>query len=245
SIAGGGPGVGPGDSGVRIDARGDLVLGGVGDAGRVTQINNGTPFTAKGVAQDGEGYSWFSLWTPSTAIDLFSAGGNLTPSTAWSDDRASGNQASSGGRFVMPSQLRAVAASGNLYMGNSAQGATDSGTNTLARPATGLLLAPSPVDAHFTRRTPGQLELLAADSIYAGAYAVTASGADPTALPSPFNPGFAGVSGVTEYGDMYTHNVNQNAQAPSVLFASREAGATPQRYPLFTLTPPTASGYAM
>ena len=245
SIAGGGPVVVPGDSGVRIDARGDLVLGGVGDAGRVTQINNGTPFTAKGVAQDGEGYSWFSLWTPSTAIDLFSAGGNLTPSTAWSDDRASGNQASSGGRFVMPSQLRAVAASGNLYMGNSAQGATDSGTNTLARPATGLLLAPSPVDAHFTRRTPGQLELLAADSIYAGAYAVTASGADPTALPSPFNPGFAGVSGVTEYGDMYTHNVNQNAQAPSVLFASREAGATPQRYPLFTLTPPTASGYAV
>jgi filamentous hemagglutinin family protein len=245
SIAGGGPVVVPGDSGVRIDARGDLVLGGVGDPGRVTQLNNGTPFTAKGVAQDGEGYSWFSLWTPSTAIDLFSAGGNLTPSTAWSDDRASGNQASSGGRFVMPSQLRAVAASGSLYVGNSAQGANDTGTNTLARPATGLLLAPSPVDAHFTRRTPGQLELLAADSIYAGGYTVTASGADPTALPSPFHPGFAGVSGVTEYGDMYTHNVNQDAQAPSLLFASRDAGATPQRYPLFTLTAPTASGYAV
>ncbi|MGX9785537.1 filamentous haemagglutinin family protein [Janthinobacterium lividum] len=247
SIAGGGPVVVPGDSGVRIDARGDLVLGGVGDAGRVTQLNNGTPFTAKGVAQDGEGYSWFSLWTPSTAIDLFSAGGNLTPSTAWSDDRASGNQASSGGRFVMPSQLRAVAASGSLYVGNSAQGARDmdTSTNAPARPATGLLLAPSPVDAHFTRRTPGQLELLAADSIYAGAYSVTASGADPTALPSPFNPGFAGVSGLTAYGDTYTHNVNQEAQAPSVLFASREAGASPQRYPLFTLTPPTASGYAV
>ncbi|MDN2700292.1 filamentous hemagglutinin family protein [Janthinobacterium sp. SUN073] len=244
SIGGGGPVLVPGDSGVRIDTRGDLVLGGVGDAGRVTQINNGTPFTAQGVAHDGEGYSWFSLWTPSTAIDLFSAGGNLTPSTAWMDDRASSNQASAGGRFVLPSQLRAVAASGSLYYGNSSLGGTD-GSSAPLRPAEGLLLAPSPVSPHFTRSTAGQLELLARDSIYAGGYAVTVSGADPTMLPSPFNPGFAGVSGVTDYGDIYTHNVNQNAQAPDLLFVSRNAGASPQRYPLFTMTPPTASGYAV
>ncbi len=244
SIGGGGPVLVPGDAGVRIDTRGDLVLGGVGDAGRVTQVNNGTPFTAQGVAHDGEGYSWFSLWTPSTAIDLFSAGGNLTPSTAWTDDRATSNQASAGGRFVLPSQLRAVAASGSLYYGNSSLGGMD-GSSAPVRPAEGLLLAPSPVSPHFTRSTPGQLELLASDSIYAGGYAVTASGADPTTLPSPFNPGFAGVSGVVVYGDMYTHNVSQNAQAPSVLFVSRDAGASPQRYPLFTFAPPTASGYAV
>ena len=245
SIAGGGPVVVPGDSGVRIDARGDLVLGGVGDATRASLVNNGTPFTAQGVAHDGEGYSWFSLWTPATSIDLFSAGGNLTPSTAWNNDYASGNQASAGGRFVMPAQLRAVAAGGNLYLGNSAQGQTETGNNTLARPATGMLLAPSPVDAHFTRTTPGQLELLAAGSLYAGGYSVTVSGADPTGLVSPFNPGFAGVSGITDYGDTYTHNVHQSAQAPTVLFNSRDAGLTPQRYPLFTLTPPTASGYVV
>ncbi|MEG1054408.1 MAG: filamentous hemagglutinin family protein, partial [Janthinobacterium sp.] len=64
-------------------------------------------------------------------------------------------------------------------------------------------------------------------------------------LPSPFNPGFAGVSGVTAYGDMYTHNVHQNAQAPDLLFVSRDAGGSPQRYPLFTFAPPTASGYAV
>ena len=244
SIGGGGPVLVPGDAGVRIDTRGDLVLGGVGDAGRVTQVNNGTPFTAQGVAHDGEGYSWFSLWTPSTAIDLFSAGGNLTPSTAWMDDRASTNQASAGGRFVLPSQLRAVAASGSLYYGNSSLGGKDP-TGVPLRPAAGLLLAPSPVSPHFTRSTPGQLELMASDSIYAGGYSVTASGADPTMLPSPFNPGFAGVSGVTAYGDMYTHNVHQNAQAPDLLFVSRDAGGSPQRYPLFTFAPPTASGYAV
>ena len=89
AIASGGPILVPGDSGVRIDARGDLVLGGTADAGRVKQLTNGSPFNYQGVERQGEGWSWFSLWTPATAIDLFSAGGNLTPTSAWiQSDRA-------------------------------------------------------------------------------------------------------------------------------------------------------------
>jgi filamentous hemagglutinin family protein len=54
AIAGGGPVLVPGDAGVRIDTRGDLVLGSVGDPGRVAQFNNGTPFVGEGVQRPGE-----------------------------------------------------------------------------------------------------------------------------------------------------------------------------------------------
>ena len=75
--------VAPGDGTVTIDTRGDLVLGGVANPGLVS-AQDLTPFTAalNGTVTNfaGGGYSWFSLWTNSTAMNLFSAGGNLTPS---------------------------------------------------------------------------------------------------------------------------------------------------------------------
>lgn len=51
--------------------------------------------------------TWFSLWTANTAIDLFSAGGNLTPImpvTPLNDSVV-----------TYPSQLSAVAANGSIY----------------------------------------------------------------------------------------------------------------------------------
>lgn len=244
AIAGGGPVLVPGDAGVRIDARGDVAIGGIADPGRVPQFHNGTPFTLNGVAHDGEGWSWFSLWTPSTAVDLFSAGGSLTPSMSATDGRTRANHSPTDGRFVVPSVLRAAAPNGSVYYGGSSSGAMDP-TENPARPIQspfGLILAPSPVGPQFTVQRTGALELLAGGSIYAGGYAVTQSGADPTALPSPFNPAFVGAVGTLWYGHDNAHNLNPLALAPSVLFYRGIDGE--QAYPLFSLTPPTASGYA-
>lgn len=244
SIAGGGPVLMPGDSGVRIDARGDLVIGGIGDPGRVMQLDNGTPFTANGVKQDGEGWSWFSLWTPATAVDLFSAGGNLTPSTAWTDSRDRTNASPTDGQFVIPSILRAVAASGSLYYGNAALGSVD-GSNQPVQSPLGLLLAPSPVGSQYTHTGAGQLELLAAGSIYASGYSITQSGADPTALPSPFNPGFSGSIGSTWFGQLKLSNISADALAASVFLEANVGADSAQRFPLFSFTPPTASANAV
>ncbi|SFQ74163.1 filamentous hemagglutinin family N-terminal domain-containing protein, partial [Variovorax sp. OK605] len=244
STAGGGPVLVPGDSGVRIDTRGDLVLGGVADAGRVAQPNNGVPFTANGVPMPADGYSWFSLWTPGSAIDLFSAGGNLTPSNSTTGDLPHANIQASDGRFLMPSVLRAVAASGSIYYGNSATGQLDSSNKPVQSPV-GVMLAPSPVGPQYAKAGVGQLELLAADSIYAGGYGVTQSGADPTALPNPFNAGFSGSMAPTWYGTQKLSNINPDALAPTVFLENLTLREGAQLYPLFSFTPPTASGYAV
>ena len=247
SIASGGPILVPGDSGVRIDARGDLVLGGTADAGRVKQLGNGSPFNYQGVERSGEGWSWFSLWTPATAIDLFSAGGNLTPTSSWINSTIGDNHAPTDARFVMPSVLRAVAASGSLYYGNASLGRLGEG-GRVDMPQNGVILAPSPVAPQFVKTGTGQLEMLAADSIHAAGYPITPSGADPRLLPNPFNPGFVGALDKVWYGLLPLHNVSANALAPGALkwFGSNSNGASDagqQLYPLFSMTPPTVSDY--
>ncbi|KQX90306.1 hypothetical protein ASD34_03305 [Variovorax sp. Root473] len=241
SIAGGGPLLVPGDAAVRIDSRGDLVLGSVADAGRVAQFNNGTPFVGEGVQRPGEGFSWFSLWTPASGIDLFSAGGNLAPSTAIVGERMRGDGQATDGRYMVPSMFRAVAASGSLYYGNSVTGAVD-GSNKAVQSPVGVMLAPSPVGPQFTHAGAGQLELMAGDSIYAGGYSFTQSGADPTGLPTPFNPGFSGSLERTWFGPRKLSNVSPEALAPSVFLDTFLPGEGYQRYPLFSLQAPTASG---
>ncbi|WP_339473253.1 filamentous hemagglutinin family protein [Pseudomonas fluorescens] len=213
----------PGDSGMRLSTRGDLVLGGAADPGRV-RLQNSTAFTdASGVGHAGGGLTSFSLWTDHTAIDLFSAGGNLTPSTqlAESDNLAAStsNTSPTDGRFVYPSILRAVAAQGSIYAGSSAAYGTGN-----VPPAEGysLLLAPS---------TSGQLELLAGDSIYAGGYAINQSGASPAAMTSPFAPSFNGF-------------VSNSAQRPLMTNNSVDGVATQRnsRYPLFAFGANSYSG---
>ncbi|WP_185545905.1 filamentous haemagglutinin family protein [Variovorax sp. KBW07] len=244
-IAGGGPVLVLGDSGLRMETRGDLVIGTVTDAGRVPQFNSGVPFTSNGTHFAGGGFGWFSLWTPSTAVDLFSAGGNLTPGMAWTDNRAMSDHVASGDRFIYPSVLRAAAANGSLYYGNAATGSFNK-AGLADKSSTGILLAPAPAGAQFARKGTPQLELLAGDSIYASGYAVTLSGVDPAMLPTPFNPGFVGMGEAVWYGPLRITNVHPDAIAPSVLVSGESpANLTSQSYPLFSFVSPTASGYSV
>ncbi|MGO4712506.1 filamentous hemagglutinin family protein [Bradyrhizobium sp. 2TAF24] len=164
----------PGDSVFTLATGGDLVIAGASDPGRVTMVN-ATPFTRGSDA--GAGTSWFSLWTDHTAINLFSAGGDLVPLSL-----ASNLPATDSG-VMYPSILSAVTAGGSLYYGNAiADGLNGSGVYAP------LLLAPS---------ATGKLEFLAADSIYAGGFMVARSSASPRSLATPFNPAFAGTITVT------------------------------------------------
>ncbi|PYC15026.1 hemagglutinin [Pseudomonas mosselii] len=169
----------PGDAGVRLRSRGDLVVQGVGDPGRVPLFNS-TPFNADNGAQmTGRGSSWFSLWTPRTSVELVSLGGNLAPIVHDNLRVATRNLPIHGGRVFYPTALSATAVSGNLYYGNSVQSSADVAS------ATSLMTAPS----GSTR-----LQLLAGNSIYAGGYAVSQSGTDESALPTPLRPAFLGTS---------------------------------------------------
>lgn len=221
----------PGDATVSLATRGDLVLGGATDPGRVSQYNS-TAFNATDASDgqySGRGYSWFSLWTDRTAIDLFSAGGNLTPSTQIGEVDYFGpnpvsrrNTSPSDGRFVYPSILRAVAANGSFYYGRSAIGV---GIGLKDASSYSLLLAPS---------ANGQLEFLAADSLYGGGYAINQSGADSSAIATPFKPGFVGL-------DASGSKVVDN-QTLGAIAAGTENGG---RFPLFAFggdTTATRSG---
>ncbi|WP_157128687.1 filamentous haemagglutinin family protein [Cupriavidus sp. USMAA2-4] len=216
SVADGGIVVVPGDATVRLDTRGDLVLGGAADAGRVRAWNT-TPSTANGTTYAGGGLSWFSLWTERTAIDLFAAGGNLTPSTqlreAYVANVLKGDYAATDGRFVYPGTLRAVAANGSLYYGSAVGGG-----QTAADLAYSLLLAPS---------AKGQLEFLAGNSIYGGPYAVDISGANPALLPSPVRPAYVGLGATSAVGNVSAEGVRRSSTNP---------------FPLFALAADTASG---
>ncbi len=174
---------------MRLETRGDLVLGGVTDPGRVG-VPNTVGFTAPdGSVYQGGGIGWFSLWTAHTSIDLFAAGGNLTPSTQLVEatnaiPMAGRNLSPSDGRFIYPSIVRAAAPEGSIYLGPSSGYMGGVSLNVSTTPYS-LLLAPS---------LNGELELLAGDSIYAGGYSVQRSGADPANLPSIWTPAFAGYS---------------------------------------------------
>ena len=216
----------PGDSGMRLDTRGDLVLGGAADPGRVV-LQNSTPFTTPdGVVHAGGGMTGFSLWTDHTAIDLFSAGGNLTPSTLMAENintviPGGSNTSPTDNRFVVPSILRAVAGQGSIYVGSSA--GYYGGGNNFPGMSYSLLLAPS---------NAGQLELLAGDSIYAGGYSINQSGASPLSITSPFAPAFNGYT----YSGTRIINLMSNSGADGMVAEDNK------RYPLFAFGPDSYSG---
>ncbi|NVZ54951.1 filamentous hemagglutinin family protein [Pseudomonas edaphica] len=200
-----------GDATANLSTRGDLVLAGTGDPGRVSTENtqafsyNGTDY--------GNGTTWFSLWTDRTAIDLFSAGGSLTPSVQSMSLARSGilaplqgqNYSSSDGRFIFPSKLGVVAANGSIYLGASALGVGPLPNN----PVYSLLLAPS---------SQGRLAMLAGDSIYASGYAVNQSGDSLSSIATPLAPAFVGRNGFNRVID----NLGGDAiQADLSLFALR------------------------
>jgi hypothetical protein len=90
----------PGDSVINLRARSDLAVGTILDPGRVgvtawTDANNGQT--------NGDGASWFTLWTGQTAVNMFAAGGSLQPGSGATYSR------------YLPSIVRAIAANGNIY----------------------------------------------------------------------------------------------------------------------------------
>ncbi len=195
-LANGGPTLVPGDATFSLNSLGDLVLQGVVDPGR-TPLMNGTPYTsASGV--EGYGLSGFSLWTERTAIDLTSAGGNLTPVFQGRTEQDTDSA------LVYPAKLSAVALTGSLYYGNA----------TLRENArsdrTALVLAPS---------SQGRLDLLAGDSIYAGGYSISRSGASAGSLATPLNPSYQGYTGITLQVDNLSSDGSRANQERFPLFA--------------------------
>ncbi|WP_257572901.1 filamentous haemagglutinin family protein [Janthinobacterium sp. UMAB-56] len=157
----------PGDATFSVATLGDQVLQDVADPGRVLMVNPTSALAPSG--ELGIGNSWFSLWTPRTALDLFSAGGNLTPLTA-----SIGTETDFA--TIYPSIVRVAAAHGSLYYGKAI--VNSNAANSYAAP---LLLAPSP---------NAQLQWLAGDSIYAGGFTIGQSGAAAGSMATPFKPAY-------------------------------------------------------
>ncbi|HEQ0196566.1 MULTISPECIES: filamentous hemagglutinin family protein [Pseudomonas] len=195
-LANGGPSLVPGDATFSLNSLGDLVLQGVVDPGR-TPLMNGTSYTsASGV--EGYGLSGFSLWTERTAIDLTSAGGNLTPVSRGRTEQDTDSA------LVYPAKLSAVALTGSLYYGNATL------RSNARSDRTALVLAPS---------SQGRLDLLAGDSIYAGGYSISRSGASAGSLATPLNPSYQGYTGITLQVDNLSSDGSRANQERFPLFA--------------------------
>jgi filamentous hemagglutinin family protein len=151
----------PGDGTVAIRTRSDLALGTIDDPGRVGLRQD----TAASTGSDsGSGATSFVLWTDKTAIDLFAAGGDVSPLSV---DQGSGGGLST---LFLPSILRAVAPGGGIYLTTGENGAS--------------LMLPSP---------DGELELLARDRVVetgTGKYSLGPLATSMSSLAMPFNPGW-------------------------------------------------------
>jgi filamentous hemagglutinin family protein len=175
----------PGDAGISIASRGDLVLGGTGDPGLAGTANFSAFTSSAGNGQRGS--SWFSLWTDRTALRLMAAGGQLVLDTRGGESVARAEVADydygrNGGWLLLPGEVVAVAPVGSIYYGSS--GANQLAGASMAQWTTaGLLQAPM-----GARR----IELLAGQSLYGGGYAISSSGADASIMATPLHPGFAG-----------------------------------------------------
>jgi filamentous hemagglutinin family protein len=215
AVAQGGIVLVPGDANYQLNTRGDLVVVGANDAGRAV-LQNTTPFTSGGgVGGSGTGESWFTLWTPHTAIRLFSAGGDLTP------QMANAGTPETDLANVYPSILSAVAASGSLYYGSMVTSNT-----TEARGA--LVLAPS---------ANSLLEFLASDSIHGGGSPVSPSGAAESPMATPFHPAFQGtlangtaVSNLSLAGNRVLYGRPLFALGANTVSSGSEHGSEPVRF---------------
>ncbi|UZE52423.1 filamentous hemagglutinin family protein [Rhodopseudomonas sp. P2A-2r] len=211
ALAFGGLLLAPGDSTFTLSTGSDLVLSGASDPGRVTTVID-SPY-GPAYARDGAagGKTWFSLWTDHSAINLFSAGGDLVPISL-------GIQLPSTDSAIMyPSILTAVAAGGSFYYGNAISNRND----PIATVYSPLLLAPS---------ANSKLEFLASGSIYAGGYTVARTSASAGSLATPFHPAFTVIDPTTG-----TRTFSNLSAAGNVALESQGID------PLFAFGPNTAS----
>ncbi|MBR1045755.1 filamentous hemagglutinin family protein, partial [Bradyrhizobium viridifuturi] len=182
-----GPTFTPGDGSVSITTRGDLVISGASDPGMAAPVDvNRGLYTRFQVNADGSltpvvstgGLTNFTLWTSATAINLYSAGGDVAPMSG----DTGGKQNANG---FYPGTLIVAAANGDIrFSGGSIE------------------MMPSQY---------GQLELLAAGSIYGQGQVLSMSGADISALATPRHPVFSTSRGNTNAspdGIYRTNNFN-------------------------------------
>ena len=176
----------PGDATVSLNTRGDLVLGAVVDPGRVVPLSTRPYLDTTGLLAPGGGISWFTLWTGRSAIDLHSAGGNLTPGSAATEIDGSGiatglDISPTDGRYIYPPILRAVAAGGSMYYGQSARAGM---SHRYDASLYGIVLMPSDRGGwncwRPARFTPAAIR--------------SRRPARPSALATPQRPAFAGVA---------------------------------------------------
>ncbi|WP_353189801.1 filamentous haemagglutinin family protein [Pandoraea pnomenusa] len=187
-----GPTLVPGDGTVSMSARGDLVLGGVGDAGMIpTPDVNGGYYTSSTGAVGKGGFTQFTLFRPSSKVSLFSAGGDVMPM----DGGASGNALNNAGTFF-PGGLSVTAANGDIRFKTAM---------TPDDPRTDLELIASPV---------GQLEMYAAGTIYGQGGTISMSGADMAALATPQHVVFQTFNDGTLNSASIDAAIRQNARTP-------------------------------
>lgn len=170
----------PGDGKAVLRTRSDLVLGGAADPGIVDSWFKNAASLAADPGTSGQARSWFTLWQPTTALSLFSAGGNFAIGSINADRGINTNYYDDNIGYMLPPSLSVIAASGDIYP-----------LGRLARE-----LAPSPV---------GQLELLAGGSIFGGRINISGAEATPDVLPNPFKPAFV-LEG--DFGSVVTNNTN-------------------------------------
>ncbi len=161
-----GPTLISGDGTVGVTARGDLVIAGAGDAGMGFFADSaGGYYTNASGSITRSGFTKFTLWTPTSGINLMSAGGDVAPLSGGAN---SGDRVNTTGFY--PGSLSVAALNGDVRFG---EGQT-------------LELMPSP---------SGQLQVLAAGSIYGGQSILAMSGADMASVATPFHPLFASMQG--------------------------------------------------
>ncbi|HEY4317902.1 MAG TPA: filamentous hemagglutinin family protein, partial [Herbaspirillum sp.] len=156
----------PGDGVIDIRARGDLAMGAILDPGRVGV----TQQTDASATLGGEAATWFTLWTQNTALNIFGAGGIVSPFTPFQGSNITqGSNANS--TIFLPSILRVTAGNGDIYILPGQNGSS--------------LMMPLP---------EGELQLLAAGSIiqpYDQGFAIGALSTSLSSLATPFHPGWA------------------------------------------------------
>ncbi|QWA10751.1 filamentous hemagglutinin family protein [Sodalis ligni] len=170
----------PGDGTVNILARGDIAMGDVIDPGRIRLTEQTDASSTPGL----QGATWFTLWTPDTAINLFGAGGGVSPLSAFQGSDLNANSAIHTSTLFLPSILRATAGNGDIFLFAGQQGAS--------------LMLPSP---------SGELQLLAAGSVIdaTASYAYGPLATSMSTLATPFHPAWA-----TYLTDNYTSTLQSS-----------------------------------
>ena len=204
----------PGDGTLRIRTLGDLAVGAVVDAGRVG-VRSETQASGNGAT--GPAATWFTLWTDRTMLDLFSAGGNVSPFNAPNIDSATYLWDVNSGTEFMPGTVSAVAAGGGIYYA-----VTD---------RVGLMM-PVP-GGHLDLLARGLVSGDVRNAVSGGHAPVGPLGAPASTMATPLRPGwriagnsansqliasnywnFSGL-GVTDWGQVYNYNYGENPPSHS------------------------------